>query len=134
MNRDKRIMWWYAGIIIFLAIACAVALWASASAQAPGGGKWAGNIIDRMTLTGNGSNAPSGDGGVGSQAVFPPGTPCTDCRIGNTTTGDGSGAQLQYRYVDRVLTDVPLLPWPMESRGIAELGVSITGIVQEANQ
>ena len=41
------------------------------------------------------------------------------------------GAQLDYRYVNGVKTDTPVLPWPMEGRGLAELGISISAIWQE---
>ena len=37
----------------------------------------------------------------------------------------GEGARLDLRYVDGQRTNVPVLPWPMESRGQAELGISI---------
>ena len=85
---------------------------------------------DHLTIYGNGSDAPAADGGAGAQAVFPPGVACTNCRIGSATTGDGSGARLTYRYVDRQLTNQPLLPWPMESRALAEMGVSVDAIIE----
>jgi hypothetical protein len=54
----------------------------------------------------------------------------TNSRIaGSQYAAQGDGARLQYRYVDRQLTDVPLLPWPMEARIRAELGVSVGEIV-----
>jgi len=98
----------------------------------PGGGQYSNNTIDHLTLVGNGSHANPGEGGIGAQAVFPPGTTCTNCRIGSTTTGDGSGARLQYRYVNRQLTNVPILPWPMESRAVSEMGISINSIWEGA--
>ncbi len=96
----------------------------------PGGGRYSGNVLDHLTIYGNGSDAPAADGGTGAQAVFPPGVACTNCRIGSATTGDGSGARLTYRYVDRQLTNQPLLPWPMESRALAEMGVSVDAIIE----
>jgi hypothetical protein len=42
------------------------------------------------------------------------------------TSLDGEGARLTNRYVDGVLTDQPLWPWPMEDRIQAELGFSVT--------
>ena len=93
----------------------------------PGGGQYGGSVIDRMTLVGNGADSPAADGGKGAQAIFPPGIPCTNCRIGAAGTG---GARLG-RYVDRVPTGQPLTPWPMESRALAELGVSVNGIIRE---
>lgn len=98
----------------------------------PGGGRYSNNVIDHITLYSNGSQANPGEGGRGAQAVFPPGVACTNCRIGSTTTGDGSGARLQYRYVDRQLTNQPLLPWPMEGRAQAEMEISIGAIWTEA--
>lgn len=41
----------------------------------------------------------------------------------------GEGARLTRRYVDGVLTDAPLWPWPMDSRALAELGYTITARV-----
>lgn len=43
----------------------------------------------------------------------------------------GEGARLDRRYVDGVRTDAPLLPWPMESRGSVELGLSIGQLWQQ---
>jgi hypothetical protein len=42
------------------------------------------------------------------------------------TSMHGEGARLTHRYVDGVLTDIPLWPWPMEGRIQAELGISVT--------
>jgi hypothetical protein len=42
------------------------------------------------------------------------------------TSMSGEGAHLTNRYVDGVLTNEPLWPWPMEERIQAELGVSVT--------
>jgi hypothetical protein len=44
----------------------------------------------------------------------------------NMTSLNGEGARLTNRYVDGVLTDQPLWPWPMEDRIQAELGFSVT--------
>lgn len=41
----------------------------------------------------------------------------------------GEGARLTKRYVDGVLTNEPLWPWPMDSRALAELGYTITARV-----
>jgi len=38
----------------------------------------------------------------------------------------GEGARLTHRYVNGVLTDIPLWPWPMDGRAVAELGFNIT--------
>jgi hypothetical protein len=44
----------------------------------------------------------------------------------NMTSMNGEGARLTHRYVDGVLTNIPLWPWPMEGRIQAELGISVT--------
>jgi hypothetical protein len=44
----------------------------------------------------------------------------------NMTSLNGEGARLTNRYVDGVLTNEPLWPWPMEDRIQAELGFSVT--------
>jgi hypothetical protein len=44
----------------------------------------------------------------------------------NLTSMNGEGARLTHRYVDGVLTDIPLWPWPMEGRIQAELRISVT--------
>jgi hypothetical protein len=54
----------------------------------------------------------------------------TNSRIANSEwANQGEGARFQYRYVNRQLTNEPLLPWPMEDRIKAELGVSVNNIV-----
>ena len=100
------------------------------SANNPGGGRWSGTVIERMTLFGNGSDASSSDGGRGAQAKWPPGVSCAGCRIG--TAGSG-GAQLQ-RYENRRATGEPLTPWPMNARALSELGVDIDAIIQKYAQ
>ncbi len=42
------------------------------------------------------------------------------------TEHQGEGARLTHRYVDGVLTDQPLWPWPMEERIQREMGLSVT--------
>jgi hypothetical protein len=46
----------------------------------------------------------------------------------NLTSMTGEGARLSHRYIDGVLTNEPLWPWPMEERIQAELGISVTDI------
>ena len=99
------------------------------SANNPGGGAWTNTVIERLTAFGNGSDAPAADGGKGAQVKLPPGVACVDCAIQGGQ--QGAGADLRYRYVDGALTDVLVLPLPMEGRAQAELGVSVTGIWQE---
>jgi hypothetical protein len=99
------------------------------SANNPGGGAWTGTVIERLTAFGNGADAPSADGGRGTQVKLPPGVACQDCRIEGGQ--QGAGARLQTRYVDGALTDVLVLPLPMEGRAQAELGISINAIWSE---
>ena len=47
----------------------------------------------------------------------------------NKITMNGEGARLTHRYVDGVLTNEPLWPWPMEDRIQAELGFSVTELM-----
>lgn len=84
-----------------------------------------GTIAERLTIYGNGAYAPAGDGGKGTQAKWGNIRPVDSC-IGSATCA--GGARLTNRYVNGVLTGEPILPWPMESRGIAELGVSISAM------
>jgi hypothetical protein len=47
----------------------------------------------------------------------------------NLATMNGEGARLTHRYVDGVLTNEPLWPWPMEARIQAEMGISVTDLI-----
>jgi hypothetical protein len=88
-------------------------------------------IIDHATIVGNGLDAIGDDGGKGANvkaAQLVPWT-ITNSKIGGTPY-QGEGARLSSRYVDGVLTTTPLWPWPMEARGLAELGYSITARMQ----
>lgn len=73
-------------------------------------GQVTGNALERYTVSGNGEGQLQN--GLGMQVV-------------------AGAPRLSSRYVNRVLTGEPLLPWPMEARGMAELGVSISGIWRE---
>jgi hypothetical protein len=85
-----------------------------------------GTIVDRLTAYGNGAYAPYGDGGPGTQAKLNGIVPTNSC-IGAVTCSAG-GARLTNRYIDGVLTTIPVLPWDMEQRGRDELGISISYI------
>jgi hypothetical protein len=85
-----------------------------------------GTIVDRLTAYGNGAYAPYGDGGPGTQAKLNGIVPTNSC-IGAVTCSAG-GARLTNRYIDGVLTTIPVLPWDMEQRGRDELGISISDI------
>jgi hypothetical protein len=108
------------------------------------------NIIRRATLFNNGLDNPEGPwpgqyGGVGTdvlqreldkfivensyiERIFVewPGYPSGER---NMTSMNGEGARLTHRYVDGVLTDIPLWPWPMEERIQNELGISVTDMM-----
>lgn len=92
----------------------------------PGGGF----LIDHATITGNLGLAhiegPSLN--LGSQSI-PRFDGITDSLIGGTQY-QAAGARLANRYIDGILTNEPLWPWPMEDRIQRELGLSVTGIVQ----
>jgi hypothetical protein len=87
-----------------------------------------GTVVDRLTAYGNGMYAPAGDGGKGAQVKLN-GIVATNSCIGAAACNNG-GARLTNRYVDGVLTTTPVLPWPMQQRGMDELGISIGDIWQ----
>ncbi len=120
---------------------------------AQNGGTFSGNVLRRATVFGNGIDNPNGPwpgryGGKDTDArkveldrfdavedsyidkVFVdwPNYP-TGPR--NLVSLEGQGARLTHRYVDGVLTDEPLWPWPMEDRIQAELGFSVTDLMLE---
>lgn len=123
----------------------------------PGGGvhpNTANNHVNRATILGNGLDQPCTawpckGGGIDTDVrledISKPGLdPVTDSYIEkifvdwptfpngtrNLTSMNGAGARLTHRYVDGVLTNVPLWPWPMAGRIQAELGISIADQVQ----
>jgi hypothetical protein len=80
-------------------------------------------VIDHVTLFNNGGGNLLLDG---SDVTI------TNSQIAGTQyASQGEGARFQYRYVDRQLTNQPLLPWPMEGRAQAELGVSVGKIIEQ---
>ncbi|MBK8047666.1 MAG: hypothetical protein IPK16_11380 [Anaerolineales bacterium] len=100
------------------------------SAAKPFGVGVTDGVIDHATIFGNGLDAPVVDGGIGAEVNDDQLDPFT---ITNTyiegTSYQGQGARLQNRYVDGVLTATSLWPWPMESRALDELGISITDLM-----
>jgi hypothetical protein len=96
------------------------------------------NRIDRATMFDNGLNNQNTSqwGGIGAGANE--GTLEYFASVQNSyieniwqggssfTTQTGEGARLANRYLDGVLTNEPLWPWPMEDRIKAELGYSVT--------
>ena len=104
--------------------------------QIPSGPGATGTVIDRLTLLDNGVDSPSADGGKGSQIRLGKGV--TQAQITNLCIypapaghTPGEAARLNTRYVDGVLTDEPLWPWPMQDRAMAELGVDVTAIARK---
>ena len=90
-----------------------------------------GNVIERATFTGNGAQlAPREALQGGNIYLGLPGVDVRDSRIPNAPLAQGGGAQLQM-YVNRQPTGAPLTPWPMESRALAELGVSVDAVIEE---
>jgi hypothetical protein len=93
------------------------------------------NVVDHATLWGNGADIPNWEaawGGNISLRMDGVNEPTNSRIAGSKWAEQGEGARLQYRYVNRQLTDQPLLPWPMEGRIQAELGISVNAIVVAA--
>jgi hypothetical protein len=99
----------------------------------------ANNRVNRATVFNNGlieanyAWGPLGTGALNSElALF---SSIENSSIENIWTGstftsmNGEGARLTTRYVDGVLTDQPLWPWPMEERVQKELDYSITAVM-----
>jgi hypothetical protein len=94
------------------------------------------NHVNRATIVNNGLNNIPRWGGVGagaSQSGLALINSIENSYIENIWMGDstyvtqeGEGARLINRYVDGVLTDEALWPWPMEERIKAEMGYSVT--------
>lgn len=78
----------------------------------------AGNIVERATLTGNGSSIQPWEATQGRQVYV--GMPGVTVRTGAAQIG---------RYVDRVKVAGPV--WEMQSRALAELGVDVAAIWQK---
>ena len=83
-------------------------------------GTTSNNQLIRATFVQNGlaSYSPHKNIDVFSSSLTPFNV-VQNLQIGNmsgTNPAPGTGAQLQYRYIDGVLTDEPLWPWPMEER------------------
>jgi hypothetical protein len=98
------------------------------------------NQVNRATIFNNGlNNLNEGSwGGIGAGAKdseLANFTSIENSTIENIYNGStftsqsGEGARLTHRYIDGVLTDEPLWPWPMEERIKAELGYSVTCIM-----
>ena len=101
--------------------------WGFASIKPSGVGAHDG-LLDHATIVGN--NAYPGQASERDVQGIYSGFTVTNSYIPGYQAGEG--ARLVNRYVDGLLTDVPLWPWPMEERGRAELGgFSITQFAQD---
>ncbi|MFN8469836.1 MAG: right-handed parallel beta-helix repeat-containing protein [Caldilineaceae bacterium] len=108
--------------------------------QHPGGPGPVGAVIDHATIYGNGSDITGWESVQGGDIYIDRrdellgngGLTVTNSRIANSGwANQGEGARFQYRYVERQLTDQPLLPWPMESRIKSELGLSVGKLIDQ---
>jgi hypothetical protein len=96
------------------------------------------NVVDRATLWGNGADVPNWqavDGpniSIRMDGVNPP----TNSKIAGSRYNDPTGgADMRWRYVDRVQqVGTPVLPWPMQARIMAELGVDVNAIWTQYTQ
>jgi len=97
------------------------------------------NHVNRATVFNNGLDNISRWGGVGSGAsqeglaAFESieNSTIENIWMGGSSfvTQEGEGARLTNRYVDGVMTNEPLWPWPMEERIQSEQGISVTEIM-----
>ncbi|HRW06404.1 MAG TPA: chondroitinase-B domain-containing protein [Caldilineaceae bacterium] len=94
-------------------------------------GDHANNVVDHVTLFNNGLDNPAGWGGIGAELRPEENYLWDEQHEVWVEEWDerGEGARLDKRYVDGLLTDEPLWPWPMEDRVRAELGLSPTVLV-----
>jgi hypothetical protein len=100
------------------------------------------NVIRRATINNNGLDNPWQYGGVETDVLkseldrfIVEDSNIANIFINWSPNGErnlismsGEGARLINRYINGVLTDEPLWPWPMEERIQAELGYSVTDI------
>lgn len=104
------------------------------AAQPYENGAKSNNVIDYATMLNNGADIPSWEAAQGGNiAIRMSGiNNPTNSKIANSPWNNGEGARFQYRYEDGVLTNIPLLPWPMEERIKSELGISVNEVITTA--
>jgi hypothetical protein len=102
--------------------------WGFASLKPLGVGVTDG-VLDRATLCGN--NTHPGEVWEANMQGTYGGFTVTNSRIPGYQYGEGARLVNPGRYVDGVLTDAPLLPWPMQGRAASEMGVDVTGMWQQ---
>jgi hypothetical protein len=98
--------------------------------------EWSNNVFDRITAWNNGAFLmdwelpPRNPLGPNASNNSEGGAAITNSKIAGLSGAEynGEGARMGFRYVDRQLTDQPLLPWPMEARIQRELGISVNAI------
>lgn len=94
-------------------------------------GEHANNRVEHLTLLNNGLDNPAWWGEIGAEVRVEE-EHLWDQRSDLWIEGvdeSGGGARLDTRYVNGVLTAIPLWPWPMEGRVQAELGLSPTTLI-----
>jgi hypothetical protein len=114
------------GVVFRDVLAVGNAGWGFASLK-PSGVGVTGGVLDHATLCGN-NTQPGAAWERGIQGTYS-GFAVTNSSIPGVQVGEG--ARLDLRYVDGVRTDTPLLPWPMQSRAAAELGVDVGAMWQQ---
>lgn len=87
--------------------------------------------LDHATLSGNAAGTEFWERSQGGNILI--GTTgvqtITNSNIQNSSLPVGEGARLQNRYENRVLTNTPLLPWPMYGRILSELNVDVNQLI-----
>ena len=111
------------GVVFRDVLAVGNAGWGFASLK-PSGVGVTGGVLDHATLCAN-NTQPGETWEKDVQGTYG-GFFVTNSQIPGFRAGEG--ARLANRYVDGVLTDAPLLPWPMQDRAANELGVDVTGM------
>lgn len=92
------------------------------------------NQVVNTTIRRNGLDNPGNYGGVGVEVRSQELGSLTfhDSYVHGSAEHEGSGASIEYRYENGVLTEEPLWPWPMQKRIQDELGLSVNAIAERA--
>jgi hypothetical protein len=114
------------GVVFRDVLAAGNAGWGFASLKPSGVGVTNG-VLDHATLCANNSQ-PGETWERNVQGTYS-GFAVTNSRIPGYQAGEG--ARLDMRYQDGVRTNAPLLPWPMQGRAAAELGVDVGAMWQQ---
>jgi hypothetical protein len=111
------------GVVFRDVLAVGNAGWGFASLK-PSGVGVTGGTLDHATLCGN--NTQPGAVWEANVQGTNGGFTVTNSSIPGVQDGVGARLTNPDRYVDGVLTDAPLLPWPMQDRAASELGVDVS--------